>query len=189
MKRADSLKQTHQSMDTVSMFRPVTKYCAEVHAGSAISEVIANAFRRAEFGRPGHRSSACRWISSMNRSARRCWPAAACRAWGRGGGRHSGGGETDPPAKCPVLLLGLQASRPENSEAVRHLLYRTHMPVVGTYQAAGVIDVNHFARFAGRVGLFNNQPADQLLQKADLVVSVGYDPIEYDPACGTATGG
>ena len=48
-------------------------------------------------------------------------------------------------AKCPVLLLGLQASRPENSEAVRHLLYRTHMPVVGTYQAAGVIDVNHFA--------------------------------------------
>ena len=61
-------------------------------------------------------------------------------------------------AKCPVLLLGLQASRPENSEAVRHLLYRTHMPVVGTYQAAGVIDVNHFARFAGRVGLFNNQP-------------------------------
>lgn len=92
-------------------------------------------------------------------------------------------------AKCPVLLLGLQASRPENSEAVRHLLYRTHMPVVGTYQAAGVIDVNHFARFAGRVGLFNNQPADQLLQKADLVVSVGYDPIEYDPACGTATGG
>ncbi|MGQ3502477.1 hypothetical protein, partial [Acinetobacter baumannii] len=65
--------------------------------------------------------------------------------------------------------------------AVRHLLYRTHMPVVGTYQAAGVIDVNHFARFAGRVGLFNNQPADQLLQKADLVVSVGYDPIEYDP--------
>lgn len=53
VKRADSLKQTHQSMDTVSMFRPVTKYCAEVHAGSAISEVIANAFRRAEFGRPG----------------------------------------------------------------------------------------------------------------------------------------
>ena len=44
-----------------------------------------------------------------------------------------------------------------------------------------MIDVNHFARFAGRVGLFNNQPADQLLQKADLVVSVGYDPIEYDP--------
>ncbi|HFK7184916.1 TPA: acetolactate synthase AlsS, partial [Serratia odorifera] len=84
-------------------------------------------------------------------------------------------------AKCPVLLLGLQASRPENSDAVRQLLSRTRMPVVGTYQAAGVIDVNHFARFAGRVGLFNNQPADQLLQQADLVISVGYGPIEYDP--------
>jgi acetolactate synthase-1/2/3 large subunit len=34
--------------------------------------------------------------------------------------------------------------------------------------------------FAGRVGLFHNQPADQLLDQADVVVTVGYDPIEYD---------
>jgi acetolactate synthase I/II/III large subunit len=34
--------------------------------------------------------------------------------------------------------------------------------------------------FAGRVGLFHNQPADQLLDQADVVITVGYDPIEYD---------
>ncbi|MFZ1874721.1 MAG: acetolactate synthase AlsS [Chania sp.] len=182
VKRADNLKQTHQSMDTVSMLRPVTKYCAEVHAGSAISEVIANAFRSAEFGRPGAAFVSLP-MDIINE------PVTAPVLAGGRAPRLGAACIEDihmalkliQQAKCPVLLLGLQASRPENSTAVRHLLQRTHMPVVGTYQAAGVIDVNDFSRFAGRVGLFNNQPADQLLQKADLVVSVGYSPIEYDP--------
>ncbi|HEJ9059384.1 TPA: acetolactate synthase AlsS [Serratia fonticola] len=182
VKRADNLKQTHQSMDTVSMFRPVTKYCAEVHTGSAISEVMANAFRSAEFGRPG-----AAFISLPMDIINE--PVTAPVLTG-GRSLRLGAASTEDihealkliqQAKCPVLLLGLQASRPENSAAIRHLLQRTHMPVVGTYQAAGVIDANDFSRFAGRVGLFNNQPADQLLQKADLVVSVGYSPIEYDP--------
>lgn len=182
VKRADNLKQTHQSMDTVSMMRPVTKYCAEVHVGEAISEVIANAFRSAEFGRPGA-SFVSLPMDIVNEPT--TGPVlAGCRVprMGAAAGEDiQSAVKLIKEAKCPVLLLGLQASRPENSEAVRHLLCRTAMPVVGTYQAAGAIDVNHFARFAGRVGLFNNQPADQLLQKADLVVSVGYGPIEYDP--------
>ncbi|WP_337263507.1 MULTISPECIES: acetolactate synthase AlsS [unclassified Serratia (in: enterobacteria)] len=182
VKRADNLKQTHQSMDTVSMFRPVTKYCAEVHAGSAISEVMANAFRSAEFGRPGAAFISLP-MDIINEPV-----TAPVLAGGRSPRLGAALAEDIraavtliQQAKCPVLLLGLQASRPENSTAVRHLLHRTHMPVVGTYQAAGVIEVNQFSRFAGRVGLFNNQPADQLLQKADLVISVGYSPIEYDP--------
>lgn len=182
VKRADNLKQTHQSMDTVSMFRPVTKYCAEVHAGSAISEVMANAFRSAEFGRPGSAFISLP-MDIINEPVTAPVLAGGCSP------RLGAAFAEDiraavtliQQAKCPVLLLGLQASRPENSTAVRHLLHRTHMPVVGTYQAAGVIEVNQFSRFAGRVGLFNNQPADQLLQKADLVISVGYSPIEYDP--------
>ncbi|GAA3580102.1 acetolactate synthase AlsS [Gibbsiella greigii] len=182
VKRADNLKQTHQSMDTVSMMRPITKYCAEVHVGEAISEVIANAFRSAEFGRPGA-SFVSLPMDIVNEPT--TGPVlAGCRVprMGAAAGEDiQSAVKLIKEAKCPVLLLGLQASRPENSEAVRHLLCRTAMPVVGTYQAAGAIDVNHFARFAGRVGLFNNQPADQLLQKADLVVSVGYGPIEYDP--------
>jgi hypothetical protein len=37
-----------------------------------------------------------------------------------------------------------------------------------------------YSLFGGRVGLFHNQPADQLLDQADVVITVGYDPIEYD---------
>src|SRR6201993_4031613 len=53
VKLADRLKLTHQSMDTVSLFKPITKYSAEITSPEAVSEVVANAFRFAESGRPG----------------------------------------------------------------------------------------------------------------------------------------
>lgn len=53
VKRADKAKQVHQSMDTVAMFSPVTKYAVEVTAPDALAEVVSNAFRAAEQGRPG----------------------------------------------------------------------------------------------------------------------------------------
>ena len=51
--RAQRLKQAHQSLDTVTLFKPVTKYSAEVDAPEAIGEILAAAFRAAESGRPG----------------------------------------------------------------------------------------------------------------------------------------
>jgi acetolactate synthase I/II/III large subunit len=84
-------------------------------------------------------------------------------------------------AERPVLLLGLVASQPRVAEAVRGLLAKTRLPVVCTYQGAGVVPRELFDYFGGRVGLFHTQPADGLLDAADVVVAVGYDPVEYEP--------
>jgi acetolactate synthase-1/2/3 large subunit len=54
--------------------------------------------------------------------------------------------------------------------------------VVSTYQAAGVAGRDLLHLFGGRVGIFHNQPADELLDAADLIITVGYDAIEYDPS-------
>jgi acetolactate synthase I/II/III large subunit len=51
--RAQRLKQAHQSLDAVTLFKPITKYSAEVDAPEAIGEVLTGAFRVAESGRPG----------------------------------------------------------------------------------------------------------------------------------------
>jgi acetolactate synthase I/II/III large subunit len=56
------------------------------------------------------------------------------------------------------------------------------MPVVGTFQAAGAVSRQLLPYFAGRVGQIANQPADELLDTADLVVTIGYDAVEYWPA-------
>jgi acetolactate synthase I/II/III large subunit len=56
-----------------------------------------------------------------------------------------------------------------------------NLAVVGTFQAAGAVGALLFDNFGGRVGQLANQPGDRLLDAADLVVSVGYDPVEYWP--------
>ena len=55
------------------------------------------------------------------------------------------------------------------------------MPVVCTYQGAGVVPRDLVPCFAGRIGLTHNQPGDQVLDAADVVVTIGFNPIEYDP--------
>jgi acetolactate synthase-1/2/3 large subunit len=62
------------------------------------------------------------------------------------------------------------------------LLRKTHAPVVGTFQAAGSVSSDLFSRFAGRVGQLDNTPGDELLASADVIVTIGYDPVEYDPS-------
>jgi acetolactate synthase-1/2/3 large subunit len=53
---------------------------------------------------------------------------------------------------------------------------------VETFQAAGVISRALEDHFLGRVGLFRNQPGDVILDHADVLIAVGYDSVEYDPA-------
>ncbi|HDL7503263.1 TPA: acetolactate synthase AlsS [Yersinia enterocolitica] len=183
VKRSDSLKITHQSMDTVSIFRPVTKFSAEVTASAALGEVLGNAFRSAEFGRQGAAfvslpqdilnkpitgQALIHQVCPQSGSAPLNEIIAVAKLLNQ--------------AKNPILLLGLMASQPANALAIRRLLHHSKIPVTSTYQAAGVVDQAHFDHFAGRVGLFNNQAGDKLLQQADLIITIGYSPVEYDPA-------
>ena len=57
---------------------------------------------------------------------------------------------------------------------------KTGLPVVETFQGAGIISRELENHFFGRVGLFRNQPGDMLLKRSDLVLAIGYDPIEYE---------
>ena len=179
--RAQRLKQVHQSLDTVSLFKPVTKYGAEVDAPEAIAEVLAGAFRAAESDRPGAAFVSLPLDVMVG-------PApnivlAPVRPPELGAGPTEAIAEAAQlinQAKLPLLLLGMQASEPTNATAVRALLEKVPVPCVCTYQGAGIVPRSLIHLFAGRVGLFHNQPADQLLDEADVVITVGYDPIEYD---------
>jgi acetolactate synthase-1/2/3 large subunit len=79
------------------------------------------------------------------------------------------------------LFLGLLASSRKAAQALRLLIEKTSIPVVCTYQGAGVVPREQFDQFGGRVGLFRTQPGDKLLDAADLVITAGYDPVEYEP--------
>ena len=180
---AEGLKQIHQSMDAVAIMKPVTKFSATVGAPHAVTEVLNNAFRAAESGRPG--------AAYVNLPMDVMIAPAGARLLDIP--FASGPGPADPgaiaeaarlltAAENPVVLLGLLASKPANAEAVRVFLERNRLAVVGTFQSAGAVGEHLLDSFGGRVGQIANQPADRLLASADLVVTIGYDPVEFWPA-------
>jgi acetolactate synthase-1/2/3 large subunit len=177
------LKQIHQSMDTVSLFRPVTKLSAEIDSAEAIAEAVANAFRAAESGRPGAAFlSAPQDIMTGAADGEVLTPVSPERLGPADGEAVAAAAALLNGAARPVVLLGLLASQPRAAEAVRGFLAKTKLPVVCTFQGAGVVPRDLFDSFGGRVGLFHNQPPDSLLDAADVVLTVGYDPVEYEPA-------
>ncbi|MGQ3906211.1 acetolactate synthase AlsS [Mixta calida] len=183
VKRADSAKLVHQSMDTVGMFRPITKYAVEVGAPDALGEIMANAFRYAELGRPGGAFvSLPQDIVDGPVRGNVLTPAGELLLGSAPEGAINAVADKIAKAKNPIILLGLMASQPHNATALHRLLERSHIPVTSTYQAAGAVSQSHFSRFAGRVGLFNNQAGDRLLRQADLIITIGYSPVEYEPA-------
>ena len=82
-------------------------------------------------------------------------------------------------AKFPVLLAGMRSSSEKETEAIRKFV-ENKLTCCRNFQGAGVISRELEDHFFGRVGLFRNQVGDELLRKADLVVAIGYDPIEYE---------
>jgi acetolactate synthase I/II/III large subunit len=180
---ADRLKSVHQNLDSVSLCKPVTKYSAEIDSPVATAEVLSAAFRAAESDRPG--AAFVSLPMDIMTGAANCKPIRLTTPVAQGAAAKrslSDAARLIDSAKSPVVLLGLMASKPKFSEAIRRLLTSTTFPIVGTFQAAGAISREEFAYFGGRVGQIANQPADALLDSADLVLTIGYDAVEYWPS-------
>lgn len=180
---SDALKKIHQTMDAVSILKPVTKFSATVGATDQIGEVLANAFRAAESGRPG--AAYVNLPMDMMTSSCARPPLVAPAFAGLG---PADGAALEEAARLigraanPVVLLGMLASKPTNAAALQAFIGRNNLAAVGTFQAAGAIGAMQFENFGGRVGQIANQPADRLLGSADLIVAVGYNPVEYWPS-------
>ena len=181
VKRNDLLRLTHQAVDNAALLKSSTKYSAEVQDPESLSEVMTNAIRTATSGKNGASfiSIPQDVISSQVQSKAIDLPE-----------KPHLGVPTDEEvnevlqaikdAKFPVLLAGMRSSSEKETEAIRKFVEKTSLPVVETFQGAGVISRELENHFFGRVGLFRNQVGDELLRKADLVVAIGYDPIEYE---------
>ncbi|MEK7649096.1 MAG: acetolactate synthase AlsS [Patescibacteria group bacterium] len=187
---AEHFKKTHQTILTAELYGPVTKWSADVIHTHSIPEAVSTAFHIALSPHQGavHLALPINVQTALTSAV----PIA-----------HHG---TEPQsmasaeevlqatdllrkARFPVVLLGLGARTPDNAIAVRHFLERHQMIVVGTFEAAGVVSRDLAHLFCGRVGLKAREPGDIALEKADLVVTIGYDIVEYTPALWGCTPG
>ncbi|MFE9611901.1 acetolactate decarboxylase [Streptomyces sp. NPDC006012] len=180
--RRDRLKRTHQSMDATAALKPFTKYVGEVNDPDNVPETVANALRAAVTEPRG--ATAVVLPSDIvgaptSASVTRPQPVPALGPAPQSGIRKAA--ELIRNARRPVVLVGMRAADAEPCAALRRLLAGTELPVVETFQAAGVVSRALEDHFVGRVGLFRNQPGDILISHADVLVTIGYDAVEYDP--------
>src|SRR5580692_6895748 len=170
-------------MDSVGVCRPVTKYAAEIDSPAATAEVMSAAFRAAEADRPG--SAFVSLPKDIMTGEAECRPIPLSAFVEQGPAPRKSLSEAARlinSAKSPVILLGLMASKPKFADAIRNLLRTSTLPVVGTFQAAGAVSQQELPYFGGRVGQIANQPADALLDSGDVVITIGYDAVEYWPS-------
>ena len=175
--------KTHQSLDNIEVMRAVTKYAAEVNDGNSIPEIVMNAFRQSMI--PPYGASFISLPQDVLMDPVDAMPIE--RSFNPGGRGMFNATDVEKAAKIiegakqPVVFAGMSASRPEAAYALRRLLGSYPMPLVNTFEGAGVLNRELFGCYAGRLGIFRNQPGDRLLKKADVILAVGFDPVEYDP--------
>ncbi len=181
VKRSDLSKLTHQSMDNAALFAPITKYSSEIQDPETLSESIANAYRIAKTAKKGASFlSIPQDVTDGQVNGEAIKPLSAPKLGAASDEDIADLVKRISEAKLPTLLVGMRASGQKETEAIRMLVEKTGLPVVETFQGAGIISRELEDHFFGRVGLFRNQPGDMLLKRSDLVLAIGYDPIEYE---------
>lgn len=180
----ERVKSTHQSLDSIALLRPVTKYSSEITTPEQLGELLGEALRAAESGRPG-----AAFLSLPRDVGLADYDGDPDQPFGRsitaGPGAPSEiqlAAELLNASRNPALLLGMQASDPRISKSVLEFVASSGIPFVSTFQGPGAwVGEKGDHLFAGRVGLFKNQPGDALLDASDCVVAIGYEHLEYDP--------
>jgi acetolactate synthase-1/2/3 large subunit len=178
---AEAESYTHQVLDHRAVFDPITKATFTLDA-SAAGIIVEKALGNATEGRcgPVHIDVPIQVADtpSVPSTVRRApaspvAPAGVDLATARNWLAN---------AECPVMIVGLDVLKDGSAETVRSFAERYGVPVITTYKAKGVIPEDHPLSLGG-AGL--SPLADSHLvpfvEKADLVLCVGYDPIEMRP--------
>lgn len=170
---------THQVVDHNRLYAPVTKWAGRVEAAS-VTTVMRKALRTATAERPGavHLTVHGDVAKAAPGDTDVVLPPTAVAA--QAGAIHSTG--TDPldalrRAGRPVVLAGIGALRAGATDELVLLSDAAGIPVVVAPMAKGVFPEDH-PRFAGVIDMACNQVVWDLLGAADLILAVGFDPVE-----------
>lgn len=173
-------KESHQAIDVVAMFRPVTKWAVSVAHPDTIPEIVRKAVRLARTEKPG----AClielpENVAKMNASTaplepirfRRPGPddKIVDRAW-----------DLLRSARRPVILAGNGCIRKRASKQLRRFCDATGIGVISTFMAKGAVDMDSdYCLFT--IGLQAKDLVACTIDEADVVLTLGYDMVEYHP--------
>ena len=174
-------KESHQHIDVVSMFKPVTKWNVRLNSSRVIPEVVRKAFKVAQAQKPGptHIELPEDVMADMvdagplpaRRGVRRPEPSGA---------ELREAASVIRGAENPIVLAGNGVARVGAAAALREFARATGIGVAETFMGKGLLDYRD-PRALGTVGLQSRDYALAGFEEADVVITVGYDLVEHAP--------
>jgi len=173
-------KESHQIMDVVQMFRPVTKWATTIYNGETIPEIVRKAVRIARTEKPGAvhlelpediAKQECMATPLTPKRYRR--PVADDKIIDQAFNCLS-------KAKKPVIIAGNGAIRKRASKQLKHFCELTGIGVLTTFMAKGAVDMDaDYCLYT--IGLGSKDIPTLAIDEADLVIAIGVDMVEYHP--------
>jgi acetolactate synthase I/II/III large subunit len=174
-------KESHQHLDVVSMFRPVTKWNVRLNSSRVIPEVVRKAFKVAQAQKPGPTQielpedvmgdTVDADPLPVRQRVRRPEPSAA---------ELLDAANVIRTAERPVVLAGNGVARVGAAPALREFARVTGIGVAETFMGKGLLDYED-PRSLGTVGLQSRDYALAGFEEAKVVITVGYDLVEHAP--------
>jgi acetolactate synthase-1/2/3 large subunit len=172
--------ESHQYLDLVAMFAPVTKWNKQIVRPSNTPEIIRKAFKVAQSEKPGavhidlpENIAAMPVIGKPLTQDSREKTYASFRSTNQAAVAIS-------KAKNPIILAGNGTIRDGASESLTEFATQLNIPVVNTFMGKGAIPYTHPLSL-WTVGLQQRDHISCAFEQSDLVIAVGYDLIEYSP--------
>jgi acetolactate synthase-1/2/3 large subunit len=174
-------KESHQHVDLVNLFRPISKYSAQIRMPEIIPEVVRKAFKESQAQKPG----ASFVDLPENIAAADIEGKAPLKA-------QSAMTPAPPPSKVkeaagiiagarsPIVMAGNGVIRAGASRNLVAFAEKLNIPVATTFMAKGAIPFSHHLSL-GTVGLQAHDYVACGFDRADVIICVGYDMVEYHP--------
>jgi acetolactate synthase-1/2/3 large subunit len=173
-------KESHQIMDVVSMFEPVTKWATTILNPDTIPEIVRKAVRVARTEKPGAvHIELPEDVASMETDEVPMTPRRFRRSVPDDKIVDHAFAMLEK-AKRPIILAGNGCIRKRASKQLRKLCEQTGIGVISTFMAKGCVDMDaDYCLYT--IGLGSKDRVSLAIDDADLVISLGFDMVEYHP--------
>ena len=174
-------KETHQYIDVVDMYKSMTKWNTRVHDSRIIAEAVRKAFSVAVAEKPGatHLELPADIMRRPTEGEPLPRPPMAVLEPDQGALQRAA--QLLQSAQRPVVLAGNGVVRQGAALALRDFCRRTGLHVITTFMGKGVIDADD-EHFLFTAGLRAQNYPQGIMGRADLMVCVGYDLVEWAPS-------
>jgi acetolactate synthase-1/2/3 large subunit len=172
--------ESHQYLDLVAMFAPVTKWNTQIVRPSNTAEIVRKAFKIAQSEKPGAvHIDLPENIAAMPAPGQPLTKDSQEKTFASFQSIEKAA-EMISKSVNPMILVGNGAIRANASKMLTDFATRLNIPVANTFMGKGVIRYTHpLALWA--VGLQQRDYISCGFDRADLVIAIGYDLIEYSP--------